>query len=181
MKILVTVASGLVLAALLYVSRHWIPPAFRWLMGVFGAAWSWLVSSHAIPGWLLLSLSLCGVWCFFCIIAKFRSPPTPAEPHQRDFAEFEFLGVLWRWHYDSYGAIHSLVSFCPVPLCDMQTYGRPGRYFGPSSQATTYPCERCGHTAEIDGSQEAIESRVIREIQRFLRSDEWKKYIRPSA
>lgn len=63
----------------------------------------------------------------------------------------------------------------------MQTYGRLGRYFGAGNKSTGYRCDRCGHLTDINGSQEAIENRVIREIQRLLRSDQWKNHIRPSA
>ena len=126
-------------------------------------------------------LSGAGIWAAIRIIAAFRAPPGPREPHWREFTEFEFLGVLWRWDYGSRGDILHLVSFCPRSGCDMQTYGRLGRYFGPGNESTVYHCDRCGHTPDINGSQEAIENRVLREIQRLLRSDQWKNHIRPSA
>lgn len=180
-KILVSVASGLVLAGLLYLARYWIPAALRWVGSVFVAAWSWFTASHGIPGWLLLLLSLCGVWCFFRIVAAFRAPTEPVEPQWHDFTEFEFLGVLWRWRYDGRGTLHGPVSFCPQAGCDMQTYGRLGQYYGAGRETTVYRCDRCGHTPEAQGSQEQVKDKVTREIQRLLRCGDWKNHIRPSA
>ena len=180
-KIFVSVASSLILATLTYFGRHILLPAWHWVAGIFIAVWSWITSNHLVPGWLLLLLSPCGAWCLFRIFIAFRAPARPEEPTWHDFTEFEFLGVLWRWQYDRRGAIHTLVSFCLPSNCDMQTYGRPSHHYGAFQERTAYDCDRCGHTSEIPGSQECVEDKVLREIQRLLRCGDWKKHIRPNA
>ena len=179
-KILISVASGLILAVLLYIGRNLIPSVFRWIGGVFAAGWNWFVSAHSVPGWLLVLLTFCGIWFILRLIAELRTPPQPAEPQWHDFTEFHFLGVLWRWRY--YGSeIHSLVSFCPQTGCDMQTYGSGGQYYNPGRETTVYRCDRCGHMPEVQGTKEQIENKVMREIQRLLRCGDWKKHIRQPA
>jgi hypothetical protein len=180
-KILVTVVGGIALAAILYVCRHWLPPIFRWLADILASAWTWIASSHALPGWIIVPLFIAALWCTILIVASFRRPAAPREPHWRDFAEFEFLGVLWRWHYGSRGDILDLVSFCPQGGCDMQTYGQLGQYNGMGQETTVYRCDRCGHTPEVRGGRELIENKVIREIQRLLRLDAWKNHVRPAS
>jgi C4-type Zn-finger protein len=83
------------------------------------------------------------------------------------------MGVLWRWRYDYTGQINGLHSFCPVANCDMQIYGVFGPYRGPYQPTTEYVCDRCGHRETVVGSQEQIEDRVTREIQRLLRTETW--------
>ena len=117
-KIFVTVAGGIALAAILYVCRHWLPSIFRWLTGILASAWTWIASSHALPGWIIVPLVIAVLWCTILIVASFRRPSVPRERHWRDFTEFEFLGVLWRWHYGSRGDILDLVSFCPQRDCE---------------------------------------------------------------
>jgi hypothetical protein len=176
-KILITVVSGLILAALIYISRHWLPPIFTWLAHLVATAWHWLITPHAVLGWVLIIL-LAGT--LIVVIAGARRTRHVAEPPKsnwRDFVQFEYLGVLWRWLYTSHGDIHSLVSFCPISGCDMQTFPRLGQWYGGSRETTHYPCDRCGHTPEIEGSEHEIESTVTREIQRLLRSDGWKEHV----
>lgn len=180
-KIWVTVVSGLILAFLLYISRRWIPEAVRWIGSVFVAVWNWLGACHDIPGWLLVILSICGAWVGTRVLASLRPRPSQREPRWREFKEFEFLGVLWRWDYDTGGDIFNLFSFCPESGCDMQTFGRLGRYFGDGNESTIYHCDRCGCTPDIKGGREAIENRVVREVQRLLRTNQWKNHIRPNA
>jgi hypothetical protein len=180
-KIIVAVVSGLVLAALVYIFKNWVPAFFKWVWSVVGAGWGWTASSHSVPGSVLLLLSVAGLWCAAKILATARKPSPPApppEPHWTDFTEFEWEGVLWRWQYGSDGRMHTLVSFCVQAGCDMQTFAEAGRFFGAGSETTIYPCDRCRRRPEIEGSRNQIESRVIREIQRLLRGDGWKRHLR---
>ncbi|MEA3213321.1 MAG: hypothetical protein QOE70_6378 [Chthoniobacter sp.] len=183
-KIVVGVVSGLTLAGLLYVFSNWVPPFFKWVGTMLHSGWVWIASTHSVPGWLLAPLVIAGIWCALWIIAamwKSSPPPGPPEPNWRDFTEFEFEGVLWRWHYDRQGGLYNLVSFCPQSGCDMQTYARMGNYFGAGRETTRYTCDRCHHAPEINGSSEQIENRVSREIQRLLRGDGWKNHVRVTA
>jgi hypothetical protein len=180
-KIVVTVVGGLILAVLLYIARHWLSPVLEWVARVLKSALGWVISLHAIPGWLIVVLCGCAAWAVARVIRDLRAPPKPAEPDWREFTEFEFLGVLWRWNYSYRGDILQLVSFCAQPQCDMQTSGELGQFYGPYNQTTLYKCDRCGHTAEVEGTRENIENKVIREIQRLLRRDEWEKHIRANA
>src|SRR5437667_6630472 len=98
-KIVVTVAGGLILAALLYIARHWLPVIFGWVARAMSSVWGWLASLHAIPGWLIVLLCGAAVWAVARLIRACRAPPKPVESNWRDFTEFHFLGVLWRWNY----------------------------------------------------------------------------------
>jgi len=176
-KIVVAVVSGLILAGLIYICRHWLPSIFTWLARLAAAAWQWLSAAHAVPGWVLVILLIGTSIIVIAGATRLRHATEPPESSWRDFIQFEYLGVLWRWHYTSSGDMHSLVSFCPASGCDMQTFPRLGQWYGGSRQTTHYPCDRCGHTPEIEGSEHEIESKVTREIQRLLRSNGWKEHV----
>jgi len=180
-KVGVAVLSGLILAGLIYFFRTWVPPFLKWIWGVIGTGWVWAVSNHAVPGWVLLPLSLAAAWCSVRIVVMMRKPSVPPpepEPHWRDFTEFEWEGILWRWQYDREGRLYGLASFCPQLGCDMQTYPRTGGYYGPGNETTLFTCDRCGHSPEVRGNKDQIEDRVVREIERLLRGDGWRTNLR---
>jgi hypothetical protein len=178
-KIIATVVGGLILAAVLYVWRNWLPSIFRELGRAFMAVWSWAFALHLVPGWMLIALGIFSAYGVISVVRKFSHNPKPSEPNWRDFTEFEYEGVLWRWQYSYQGDIQSLTSFCAQPGCDMQMFPKMGPNRGPYRVTTRYECDRCGHAINMDGSEDEIESTVTREIQRLLRSDGWKKYVRP--
>src|SRR5947207_2802615 len=70
-----------------------------------------------------------------------------------------------------------IVSFCARRGCDMQTFGKVGQYYGMDGETTIYTCNHCGQSRENQGSREHIESKVVREIQRLLRTEDWRNYI----
>lgn len=178
-KVLISVVSGMILAGLLYTIRQWVFPFFRFLGSAFTEIWSWIMSNHSLPGWLLIFLLICGISVIFRIIA-FIFPKHPSEPHWSEFTEFEFMGVLWRWRFSGH-ELFNLRSFCSKSACKLQTYDRIGRYLGAGRDTTLYKCDRCGHTQEIDGNKEEVESRVLREIDRLMNNGGWREYICPTT
>ena len=177
-KIIATVVGGLILAAVLYICRNWLPSIFRRLGHALIAVWSWTFARHLVPGWMLIALSIFAAYGVISVARKFPRKPEPSQSNWRDFTEFEYEGVLWRWQFSYHGDIQLLTSFCAQPGCDMQIFPKIGPYRGPYRETTTYECDRCGHAIDMDGSKDEIESKVTREIQRLLRTDGWKKHVR---
>lgn len=177
-RIAIAVVGGLIVAAFIYIARHWLPPIVGWAINTLTKAWVWMISSHAVLGWVLLGLCTLALPSIIRIIRSAFRTRRPTEAHGRDFTELEYDGVLWRWQYSHGGDIHSLVSFCARPGCDMQIFAGLGPYRSPYYQSTKYECDRCGHAIDIEGSEGEIESKVMREIQRLLRSGGWKQYAR---
>lgn len=182
-KIVVGVTTAVLSAGALYLCRNWVLPILSWCRGVAVSVWDWITFSHSVPGWLIILLSMTALWCSVEIILAVNAARKPQKPRPlRDsdwpqFLEVEFMGVLWRWSYTGSGDILRLHSFCPQSGCDMQTWGRLGAYYGMGTETTVYQCDRCGHKPELQGTQEQVEDKAIREIQRLLRSGDWKRHV----
>ena len=184
-KIIVQVVGGVILAGTLYLCRTLLIPGLKWCGGFVVSVWNWIFDSHAVPGWLIIILSVISVWCVVRVVMDLLStlskslPALPREPRWTDFREFEFKGVLWRWDYYPSGEIGGLVSFCPEPDCRLQTNGEE-RFYGTYNQTTEYKCDRCGNKKEVEGTKRSIDNLVRREIGRLIDLGEWKKYVKPA-
>src|SRR6266478_5892323 len=76
-KIVVSVVSTLIGAAVIYFASSWWSPVQKALSWVFLATWHFLVSTRSIPGWLLL------IFCLATLVAFFSSSRQPADPPDR--------------------------------------------------------------------------------------------------
>ena len=136
------------------------------------AALQWMIAPWPVPRILVLAFVL----IVFGIAARRMRALSTSAPHaslsKRDYREDEFLGVVWRWHYDSEGQPFGICAFCP--RCDLQLLPRPG----PFHVSTELHCSRCQRDQlSYDQVWEALEGRIICEIQRALRSGEWQAKI----
>ena len=99
-------------------------------------------------------------------------------PEFCDFVEDRFFGVVWRWSYDRVNDPVNPVSFCPT--CDMQLviHESHGAYRAAGIITTYLFCERCDvEKAEVEARYRQLESRIIREVQRKIRNDEYKRLL----
>lgn len=161
-------------AAILYVAKF-IPGLYRWVFDFFAGIVRLLGESMSAPRWVLLLL------CLFCLPTLiFLLQPLlrrgPRQPSITDYQTDRFFDVVWRWHYSYYGQPQNLWCFCPV--CDTQLVYTEDR----CPDRVRFTCEHCHRPIhETNGDKEYALAQVYRQIDRKLRSGEWKNAITQSA
>ncbi len=174
-KVAAGVITGIILAVLSYFSQALWPHIRRSLVWFCDAVWSWLSSGHSIYGWLLVIFILCTAICGFVLVAAlfFRVSPNNWRSYRRDI----FFGIVWRWEY------HGERIGNPLPYCiHCDTELIPNEDCNPDrsgiQRLTRYICDHCHVTVqELDESFRQTQDKVVRQIDRKLRSDEWKKTL----
>jgi hypothetical protein len=102
---------------------------------------------------------------------------TTSEPDFTDYIEDSFFGAVWRWHYYAF-APSQVHAFCPT--CDMQLvyHEDRGAFHAAGMVQTHFICERCkAPVATIDGYLDDVNARIVREIQRKIRTGEYKRLL----
>jgi len=179
--IFATVAAGLIVAVLLSAWFGGILQAcFHWLLSVIRFMGSLLTHQIKIPLWALLILTILAILPIFRIVRTLRKKDS--EPSEDTYIQDDLFGVVWRWCYSSNG-IDDLWAFCPhcdnTLVYDEQRSDRrkPSRFYPP--EFTKFVCENCDtKSQELLGNKSHALGRVEREIDRRLRTGEWKKSIR---
>jgi hypothetical protein len=181
-KIIVSVSSTLIATTIIVGAARIWPSFAAWLGSAWTAAWGFITYRQPVPVWLLSFLILCAVALVAFILLRLRA----IRPDWRSYTQDEFFGVIWRWRYTSQGGVADLIPFCPA--CD--TLIRPARQDPPAGYYssewpyhTRFGCDHCTAKPSVTkGSIDTIHDKIIRQIDRKLRNDEWRQIaIRPSA
>jgi hypothetical protein len=178
-KVLVTLIAGAIAGLLILIAKPLGVPLWDWML-------KWLRAQFVIPGWglvilltpllfiLILGFSL---WMLLRSI-KSDGPSNPTGPFQSQFTELKYYDLIWRWNFRGHEP-DSLGVFCPEPGCDMQitkadVSERAGR--------VTATCRRCRKSRDIpESSFSQARITVSLEIDRLLRTGEWKKFANSSS
>jgi len=165
----------------------------RWLKLIFSAFAVLIVVTFWLGGWLNW-LSHQVTWPVWALVLLALLVPTVAllalravslRQNQWVLQEWagyrsdHIFGVKWSWRYDTSGISH-ITGFCP--RCDMRLVyseerldGQPPDMFEPAD-CTVFVCEKCGARSErVPGYFSHVLGRVEREIDRRIRTEEWKK------
>lgn len=173
-----TVFGGLLLNYLVGISP-------RMILAFIGDIFIWIFKtatlSISIHLWLLILLSFGSMVALFIMLAPFfQKAKTPTF---RDCREGTFEGVLWRWHYNFDGSVSDTWCFCPA--CDTAlVYSAPGDDYSRGYRRTTtrFFCELCNtDKLTIEGDRHYLVQKVIRQIERIVRTAEWKKRLPPET
>jgi len=103
--------------------------------------------------------------------------PKPVSTYL-DYTEDKFSGIVWRWGYEE-GTPDHLACFCPN--CDMQIYYNiiHGNMMHGEPNATSYECDHCKEFKRIiDIEPSDIKGSIIRQIERKLRTKEWREVVK---
>ena len=147
---------------------------------------SWFGQSISIPLWLLIVLSVCsGVLIVSIVLAKTSThsqpgnEPTPALPafEHAAYVTDVFFGMVWRWRWSNAGDIPSLGCFCRN--CDLQLVYQPSHEWEPPK--TTFICENCNQSWDMDGPHQYCIERIKREIHLRIRNGSWKQVVERMA
>ncbi|MGO9622407.1 MAG: hypothetical protein ACLPT6_13505 [Desulfobaccales bacterium] len=168
-RILGTVIGGLILAL------------FLWLAGFFPTIWygcksasiwvfHFLLSSVSMPIWSLIVIFLMIVPTLIRILSWFRQKEVN-YPSWHDYDQDVILEIRWRWHYSPYGGeIANISYFCPSD--DTQLI------YEDWGSKTVFRCETCGRRfGPMEGSRNYIIGMVQRQIDRKIRTGEWKDIV----
>jgi hypothetical protein len=163
-KVISTLIVALILAAFAYF-KGWWPNISKALY----QSSLWTVAKTPISNWLLILLSLFALGFVLCIVAIVILRSGKAIPDFLSYQTDIFYEIRWRWTYVG-GKIDRLVSFCPI--CDYQLIPKEAGAYA-AAPRTLYECEDedCRSFAKvIDLPQEEIENRILRSIQKKLRT-----------
>jgi len=138
---------------------------------VLGAFWAHLGRASAIPHWALYLLAAAVV---FTVVVLVWAAVDAMAPEWKGYVEDDFFGVPWRWRYIS-NQVYDPWAFCPS--CDTQlVYSQTGGRFSPEPRSVTLFCERCRQDRLVhDGDRNYLVAAVKRQIDRNLRTGDWKK------
>ena len=168
--IIATVAGGVVLGAL---GLAWPPAktAFLWCWALLVSIGRWLVTSHPVPGWILLILIAISLLAIASAIARaVRS--SPLAPAHLSYIKDMIHGVNWHWSWSG-NRIDRLWASCPSCQGQLIYRENPDAFYISNPQVELF-CEHCNHVmTRIAGTDHwRVLATVEREILRRIRVKE---------
>ena len=168
--------SKVIAAAILFVAgaivsyfQGWWPSIGLAVTGTI----SWTQDRSPVPNWLLVILSFCSLVLFGlgAIIVWEVIFPKRLEADWRSYTMDEFFDIRWRWRYGRDDGVYEVHSFCP--RCDYQVYAANASAYRAVARIA-YQCDDCSRPlGEFDMSLQEMEDRVVRAIQKKLRTGSW--------
>ncbi len=179
--------NGIIIALVTVLFSALVPAVRDWAVTVFAAVWSalsqgWtlIVNSYPVPGWLILVALLLACRAAYGLYKRAQRP-SPIT-WQNSYIEDRMHSVVWRWRYVG-GSIDDLLAFCPQ--CDAQlVYEERGpdirrRLWDDRPNTTILHCETCSvPRATLEGDHRYAWARVEREIQRRIRTGDWRQQLK---
>jgi len=174
--ILHKVLAGLIVAGLLWLATY-IPGLWQALSTGFTWCWGKVIQDISLPAWALGPLVIGDIVLVLALVGKILSwHRANSGPSWTDYTKDDFYGMVWRWDYSPIGgAITGLCCFCPrddTVLVWIQSHDLA------VERETTFRCETCGiDFGTMRGYSWDIEGKVKRQIDRKLRTGEWKDVL----
>jgi len=170
-----SVIAGIILLAI-PVLRGYVGSFFSWLWS--GIIWCWevLIVSYSLPGWawlFIFILALVGVVNIYLAV-KGESE----EPEFKSYVEDFIHGVKWRWSWVG-NQISNVWCFCPRCDATLVYDDSSCRSLYSDVNKTDFICENCGHSVVASitgGNKDYATSAIRREIDRRIRTGEYKKH-----
>ena len=98
------------------------------------------------------------------------------EPSFYDYIEDKFERLTWRWRYSTSGNILNLWCYCPI--CDtVLTYEELIDHYGYRDRYTHFNCDHHGEIVKIKGDCDSIVACVERQIDRNIRTGDYKAVL----
>ncbi|QHI69493.1 hypothetical protein [Tichowtungia aerotolerans] len=147
---------------------------FKWLWQIILAFKAHLGSTASVPWWLVYAvLAIIILLLSRAIRQALQSLATDvAKASPLSYTTDHFHGLVWRWRMDSDFQPYRISTFCPH--CDMQLRPCSSGY----GYSTQFHCDKCGFSSSnIEMETGQLEEWISREIQRKLRTNEWKQEL----
>lgn len=147
-----------------------VPGAWAWVADSAAALWRHLGEPSGLSNWAVYLLTGWSGLALVALAAHIRDKVRTSDRSMFAYVEDTFFGVVCRRAYRRRTLI-ALAAFCPA--CDTQlVYRREGSYAEP--RVVLY-CEACRADRYAgEGSPKQFAAAVHRQIERKLRSGEWK-------
>jgi hypothetical protein len=166
------VISWAIIALLVLLGSYWVG-AWPTIENHFRPLTSYAAGSSSIPNWIILIGAISFLFTVAAITKHLWLRFSP--PGWKDYTSDEILGINWRWRWDN-NAIAGLIAFCPT--CDMEVSGYTPEY---TEFQTDFYCDRCNRSLQtLNMEPQYIADRVIREIERKVRTGEWRAAVAQS-
>lgn len=126
-----------------------------------------------MPVWLFVALALATALLILLGVVRLVRASSPQEPTWHDYTSDRFFGMVWRWSFSSSGHVGEPWCFCP--LDDTVLVGVLDHY----PDRVRFRCDTCrGEFGPVDGDRDEAIRKVMRQIDRKLRTGEWKQAVR---
>jgi hypothetical protein len=171
-KIAIRVISGVLVVGVLW-ALSCIPGLLHWLGNIGVAFWSHLKSTSGLPNWGLYLLVLMAIQTVINLIKHLRKPK---GPNVTAYKQDTFLDLTWRWSYIG-NHPHQPWAFCP--RCDtILVYSEHSGSYR-TREETILTCETCNREMlRHEGDKDYLVNKILRQIDRIIRTGEWKKKIK---
>ncbi len=119
-------------------------PTLAWIGGLLLGLFGWLGTTHPIPGWAIILLSLPPLVLLLLAAQRLSKPQTAPGPEATAMKRMAMNvnGVYWCWLQDPAGHVHNLKPYCPN--CGLEIAPRMAGYLG--EHHTIFQCEACSKT-----------------------------------
>jgi len=135
--------------------------------------WSHLMTPSQWPNWATYLGCLSSVVLVVYLVWRYLDD---RKNSHRRFKELQYLGTIWRWKSMS-DLPRALRPYCPT-CQSLLVYEELGGRFGSQSQSVVLHCEQCQTIpTEQPGTWKYLQARVAREIQRLIRTGEWRQHV----
>ena len=170
-KLLMIGVFASVLAGIFLQYKEYIFKPFLWFKPVIRWCWNFLISSHSLPGWVLLIVFLFAfLFIIVAVIYFLVNINKNPEPEYLSYMEDNMFGAIWRWQWIR-NQISNIWCYCPrcgtTLVCD-DHWGE-----------TCFRCENCNNSVitTLNGDKNQAIDRVGREIERRIKAGEYKRII----
>lgn len=173
--VIASVVAGIIL---LFVPalRGYVVSFISWVWS--GIVWCWeaLFASYSLPGWAWLVIFIFALTGLVNIYLAIKGESEEAE--FKSYVEDTIYGAIWRWKWAG-NQISNVWCFCPSCDATLVYDDSSNRNYLSEVKKTDFICENCGHRviASINGgNKDYAAGAVKREIERRIRTDEYKKH-----
>ena len=151
----------------------WLKPVWSFAHRAFESLWTHLMAQSQWPNW---SAYLVSVWALVSIFRLALKKWESRKDNQNRFNQLSFLGSVWRW--DSMSSLpYGLRPYCQ--RCDtLLVYEETGGGYSDEPKRVHLHWEHCQTIpTSVDGHMRYLQARVSREIDRLVRSGQWRQHV----
>lgn len=164
-------AAGAAGSAVLLWLLGWLDPAWSFATGILRSIWVHLTAQSLWPNWSAYVLSLTAAISISCLAFRYW---LSNKRSRKRFQQLSFLGAVWRWR-DMSSLVYTLRPYCPS--CDTLLVYYEGAEDLGGHMKTQWRCQRCNCVrVNADGFKADVDGQVMREIDRLLRSGQWRRH-----